>query len=141
MPHVSRGMYNLNDSGVGETWCEEERDASCVGIEGRMIECNSLGSIYWCRHEKKASRTRSEVYRRPFQNVGEMRSSCGFGFNGCDLPSSSAASGIVAQYCLRTCLNAGRRKGLERKPFMPESIHSLTLLSSANAVRATIGAE
>ena len=54
---------------------------------------------------------------------------------------SSAASGIVAQYLLRTCLKAGRRKGLARNPSMPESMHSLTLLSSAKAVRATIGAE
>lgn len=54
---------------------------------------------------------------------------------------SSAASGIVAQYRLSTCLRAGRRMGLGRKKSMPESIHSFTLLSSAKAVRATIGAE
>ena len=54
---------------------------------------------------------------------------------------SSAASGIVAQYRFRTCLRAGRRIGLGRKKSMPESMHSFTLLSSAKAVRATIGAE
>lgn len=68
----------------------------------------------------------------------------------------SASSGIVANF-LRTCLSAGRRIGLlicisgchdkiSRMPYLrnmsiPESMHSLTLLSSANAVRATIGAE
>ena len=57
------------------------------------------------------------------------------------LSDSSAASGMVAQYLLRTCLRAGRRIGLGRKKSMPESMHSFTLLSSANAVRATIGAE
>ena len=55
--------------------------------------------------------------------------------------TSSAASGIVAQYRLSTCLRAGRRIGLGKKKSMPESIHSFTLLSSAKAVRATIGAE
>ena len=54
---------------------------------------------------------------------------------------SSAASGIVAQYRLRTCLRAGRRIGLGKKKSIPESMHSFTLLSSAKAVRATIGAE
>ena len=50
-------------------------------------------------------------------------------------------SGIVAQYFFSTCFRAGRRMGFGRKKSMPESMHSLTLLSSENAVRATIGAE
>ena len=55
--------------------------------------------------------------------------------------SGSTASGIVAQYFFKTCFRAGRLMGLGRKKSMPESIHSLTLLSSANAVKATMGAE
>lgn len=57
------------------------------------------------------------------------------------LSTSSAASGIVAQYRFKTCFRAGLRIGFGRKKSMPDSMHSLTLLSSANAVRATIGAE
>ena len=57
------------------------------------------------------------------------------------LSASSAASGIVAQYRFNTCLSAGLRIGFGKKKFMPESMHSLTLLSSAKAERATMGAE
>jgi hypothetical protein len=69
---------------------------------------------------------------------------------------SSVSSGIVANF-LSTCFKAGRLMGLLfvvnqcqvldkghiylRNSSIPESIHSLTLLSSANAVKATIGAE
>ncbi len=70
-------------------------------------------------------------------SVGGGRASGGRAF----FSGSSAASGIVAQYRLSTCLRAGRRIGFGRKKSMPESMHSLTLLSSAKAVRATIGAE
>ena len=71
-------------------------------------------------------------------DIGDMDSS----FAGRpSFSGSSVASGIVAQYRLRTCLRAGRRIGLGRKKSMPESMHSFTLLSSAKAVRATIGAE
>lgn len=52
----------------------------------------------------------------------------------------SGSSGIVANL-FRACLSAGRRMGLLRNIFMPESIHSLTLLSSEKAVNAMIGAE
>jgi len=55
-------------------------------------------------------------------------------------PVGSGSSGIVANF-FRTCLSAGRRIGLLRNIFMPESIHSLTLLSSEKAVNAMIGAE
>ena len=82
------------------------------------------------------------------QDVGEIGSfgavfvCCAGGFSFCfGLSGSSGASAIVAQYFLRTCFNAGLLMGLGRKKSMPESRHSLTLLSSENAVNATIGAE
>ncbi len=52
----------------------------------------------------------------------------------------SGSSGIVANFC-STSLRAGRRMGLLRNSFMPDSMHSLTLLSSEKAVSATMGAE
>jgi hypothetical protein len=55
------------------------------------------------------------------------------------LPSPSS-SGIVAQYFLSTCFNAGLRIGFGRKWSIPLAIHSSSLLFSANAVNATIGA-
>lgn len=62
-------------------------------------------------------------------------------FEDGECSDSSEASGMVAQYLFRTCLSAGLRMGLGRKKSMPESRHSLTLLSSEKAVKATIGAE
>lgn len=70
---------------------------------------------------------------------------------------SSVSSGMVANF-FRTCFSAGRRIGLLphvskvnslikrlymylRNMSIPESMHSWTLLSSAKAVNATIGAE
>lgn len=72
---------------------------------------------------------------------------------------ASESSGIVPNF-FRTCFSAGRRMGLLslinllgrmrynrakyaylRNMSIPESIHALILLSSANALRATIGAE
>lgn len=44
---------------------------------------------------------------------------------------SPSSSGMGGQYVFSTCLSAGRRIGLERKKFMPESRHSLTFCSSA----------
>lgn len=53
--------------------------------------------------------------------------------------SCSSASGMVAQYLFSTCFSAGLLIGFGKKKSMPESMHSFTLLSSANAVSATMG--
>lgn len=58
----------------------------------------------------------------------------------CGDSPGSGSSRIVPNF-LRTCLRAGRRIGLLRNISIPESMHSWTLLSSENAVNATIGAE
>ena len=44
---------------------------------------------------------------------------------------SPSSSGIGGQYVFSTCFSAGRRIGLDKKKFMPESRHSLTFCSSA----------
>ena len=101
------------------------------GIEsGGLVEVTQLSVIAVTPH----------VFLQGFglHDIGDTGSS----FTGrLSFSVSSAASGIVAQYRLRTCLRAGRRIGLGRKKSIPESMHSFTLLSSAKAVRATIGAE
>jgi hypothetical protein len=45
--------------------------------------------------------------------------------------ASPSSSGMGAQYVFKTCFNAGRLIGLDKKKSIPESRHSFTLDSSA----------
>jgi len=44
--------------------------------------------------------------------------------------ASPSSSGIGGQYVFKTCFRAGRRIGLDKKKFIPESKHSCSPLSA-----------
>ena len=125
-------MMGAIDRGSGECW-RPERDTGDTGrlteFVSSSFELESWLALFWVESDEGILVFSATPFVLPLV-LGLL---CG------DIPGSGS-SRIVPNF-LRTCLRAGRRIGLLRNISMPESMHSLTLLSSEKAVNATIGAE